>query len=53
MKGYVSKQIGYSVWQKLFYEMIIRDEAGYLEIYQYIDQNPMEWELDEYYSVID
>jgi hypothetical protein len=49
MKGYVTKQIGYSVWQKLFYDRIIRDEAEYLKIWQYIDENPVKWQDDCYY----
>ncbi|MBQ8538153.1 MAG: hypothetical protein IJ433_00715 [Ruminococcus sp.] len=49
MKGYVSKQIGYSIWQKLFIEHIIRNERDYIEHYTYIDNNPIKWELDELY----
>jgi REP element-mobilizing transposase RayT len=40
MKGYVSKQIGYSIWQKLFYDHVIRNEADHRRIWQYIDENP-------------
>ena len=49
MKGYVTKQIGYSMWQKLFYDHIIRDEEDYLRVWQYIDENPLKWKDDEYY----
>ena len=34
------------VWQKSFYDRIIRDEAGYREVWQYIDENPKDWETD-------
>ena len=47
MKGYVSKQIGHSVWQKSFIDHIIRNEKDYLEHYTYIDNNPLKWEEDE------
>ena len=40
MKGYVSKQIGFPVWQKLFDDHVIRNQNDYNEIWQYIDNNP-------------
>ena len=46
MKGYVTKRIGVPVWQKLFYDHIIRDLADYEEHVRYIRENPMHW-LDE------
>lgn len=48
-KGRITKQIGFSVWQKSFYDHIIRNQADYDRIWQYIDENPIKWELDEYY----
>jgi len=50
MKRTISKEIGFSIWQKSFYEHIIRNEKGYQKIWQYIDENPMKWELDEHYG---
>ena len=44
LKGYVTKQLGYSIWQKLFHDQIIRDEAEYQRIWQYINENPEKWE---------
>lgn len=38
------------VWQRGYYEHIIRNERDYLEIWQYIDQNPARWGEDEYYA---
>ena len=49
MKGYVSKQIGYSFWQKSFIDHIIRNERDYIEHYTYIENNPIKWELDDLY----
>ncbi len=49
-KGYVSKKCGGTVWQKLFYDHVIRDEADYLEIEKYIYENPMTWQLDKLYG---
>jgi REP element-mobilizing transposase RayT len=51
MKGYVTKQVGYSMWQKLFHDHIIRNEAEYQRIWKYIDENPMRWAEDEYYGL--
>lgn len=49
MKGYVSKQIGYSIWQKLFHDHIIRSEEEYQRIWEYIDTNPLKWQDDRYF----
>jgi len=37
---------GVPVWQRNYYEHIIRDEKSYLEIAQYIFDNPAHWETD-------
>ena len=49
MKGYVSKKIGMSIWQKLFHDHVIRGEQDYLKIWEYIENNPKQWELDCFY----
>lgn len=48
-KGKVTKQLGFSPWQKSFYDHIIRDENDYLKIWNYIDTNPQKWAEDKYY----
>ena len=50
LKGCVSKQIGFSIWQKLFYDHIVRNREDYNEINKYIHENPMNWQLDELYT---
>ena len=50
MKRWVSKQAGFSCWQKSYYEHIIRNEREYQNICEYIENNPLKWELDKYYS---
>ena len=52
MKGYASKQIGFSPWQKLFHDHIIRNEKDYEKIWEYIDSNPLKWEQDCFYTEI-
>ena len=50
LKGYITKQIGCSIWQKLFHDYVIRGEKDYLEIWQYIENNPVKWEEDCFYA---
>ncbi|MCL2080953.1 MAG: hypothetical protein FWH16_02520 [Oscillospiraceae bacterium] len=49
MKAYITKQIGYSIWQKSFHDHIIRNEEEYRRIWRYIDENPVKWEEDCYF----
>ncbi len=48
MKGYVTKQIGFSIWQKLYYDHIIRNHDEYEKITKYIIENPVKWQDDCY-----
>ena len=51
LKEYVTKSLGYSIWQKSFYDHIVRDESDYLRICEYIETNPAKWQEDIYYAV--
>ena len=42
---------GKTLWQTGFHDHIIRGEANYLRIWQYIDENPLKWAEDCYYSI--
>ncbi|WP_028513990.1 transposase [Ruminococcus flavefaciens] len=46
-KGCVSRQSGFSVWQKSFYDRVLRNEWEYRNAWQYIENNPINWENDE------
>lgn len=35
-----------SVWQPGYYEQIIRDERNLMTVRQYIEDNPLQWALD-------
>ena len=48
-KGSISKQIGFSVFQRSYHDHIIRNQSDYDEIWQYIDENPLKWQSDCYY----
>ncbi len=43
MKRWASKQAGISLWQKSYYEHVIRNAVDYEEIYTYIEGNPARW----------
>lgn len=56
-KSAVTKQInqlrgtpGVPVWQRNYYEHIIRSDRALTAIRQYIEQNPQRWDLDRYNS---
>lgn len=51
MKGIVTKQIGFSIWQKSFHDHIIRNEKEYLKIWEYIENNPLRWKEDCFYRI--
>lgn len=36
------------VWQRSFYDHIIRNDQDYQEIWQYIDNNPQKWWLEKH-----
>ena len=45
-KASVSRDVGFPVWQRSFYDHIIRNQHYFEEIWQYIDQNPLQWVLE-------
>ncbi len=50
MKRFVSKTGGKPIWQKSFYDHIIRNEKDYVEKRRYIEENAVKWEEDKYYN---
>ena len=53
-KASVSKQIhqinpSVIVWQRSYHDHVIRTPRAWEEIWTYIDQNPLRWELDCFY----
>ena len=41
-----------TVWQRSFHDHIIRNEADYLKIWEYIENNPARWKEDCFYEEI-
>ncbi|MBR3803651.1 MAG: transposase [Clostridia bacterium] len=35
------------VWQKSYFDKIIRNKEAYLEVYRYIEENPIKWIIGE------
>ena len=50
LKGYVTKRIGHSIWQKLFFDHIIRNHIDYEEHIKYIYENPSSLEYKSKYD---
>ena len=50
LKCLTSRESGIHLWQRSFYDHIIRNEQDYLRIWEYIDTNPIKWANDEYYK---
>jgi REP element-mobilizing transposase RayT len=50
-KSAVTKQIGFSPWQRNYFEHIIRDWQSYQTILEYIINNPQKWENDKFYCI--
>lgn len=44
-KGYITKQIGFPIFQRSYYDHIIRNQKDYNEIWEYIENNPKKWIL--------
>ncbi len=52
LKRFCNKEYGENIWQRSYYDHIIRDEADYIEKRNYISTNPAQWSEDEYYIVM-
>jgi len=50
LKRQITKQIGFSIFQRSFHDRIVRDETEYQRTWQYIDENPARWAEDEYHQ---
>lgn len=48
-KTNVSRELSYSIWQKSFYEHIIKNENEYWKIKEYVKNNIQNWKKDKYF----
>lgn len=49
LKRHVSIKLGKSIWQRSFYDHVIRDKADHDKLQQYIYENPTKWKYDNLY----
>ena len=49
LKRFCNKEIGYNIFQRSFHDHIVRNEADYEKIYNYIENNPSKWTEDCFY----
>ena len=50
LKRFCNREIGENVFQRSYHDHVIRDEADYLKIWNYIDTNPAKWEKDCFFT---
>ena len=48
-KSNVTRALGRSIWQREYYDHVIRGEEDYRVKWKYIDDNPAKWSSDELY----
>ena len=46
MKSFTTKAYGKTLWQRSFYDRIVRNEQEFQAYWQYIEYNPLKWEED-------
>ena len=39
-----------TVWQRGYYDHVIRNQEDYVALAEYIQTNPLRWELDKLYA---
>ena len=49
-KSYTTHTYGRVLWQRSYYDHVIRGEQDYRDVWEYIDQNPARWREDELYA---
>ncbi len=49
-KRLVHREIGQKIFQRSYYEHVIRGEGEYRQIWTYVDENPAKWAEDQYYA---
>ena len=49
LKRFCHRDVGARIFQRSYHDHVIRNEADYLKIRQYIDSNPAKWQEDCFY----
>ena len=50
LKRMTNKHCGRDLWQRGYYDHIVRNDTDHLRIWQYIETNPAKWSEDQYYT---
>ncbi len=50
LKRYINREIGHNIWQRGYYDHIIRNEDDYRNTWLYISNNPAHWAEDQYFQ---
>jgi len=45
-KRFCNKEYGMNIWQSRYYDHVIRNKQDYDEIWQYIENNPRKWAIN-------
>ncbi len=45
-KRFCNREYGENIWQRSYYDHVIRNQQDYNECWDYVDKNPMKWLLD-------
>lgn len=53
LKCLITKKIGYAIFQRNYYEHIIRNEKECIKVVEYIKNNPLKWKEDELHVGVD
>jgi putative transposase len=43
LKRLIGREIGFNIWQRSYYDHVIRGDEDYWNIRQYIEENPLRW----------
>ena len=49
LKRFTNMEIGENIFQRSYHDHVIRNQQDYLKIWEYINNNPKQWELDCFY----
>jgi len=48
-KRFCRRDMNEKIFQRSYHDHIVRNQQDYLKIWEYIDNNPKQWELDCFY----
>ena len=51
LKSYTTHKYGKQLWQRSYYDHIIRNEEDYLNVWEYINSTAGKWTEDKYYII--